>query len=464
MKIALVRPPGDYSYWFKRPVLGISYIAACLEQNGFNCRIFDAEFNSWSQEELLRRVIAFKPDAVGITAMTLKIIRAAQIADLIKKQLNIPTIIGGCHVTALPKRTLEEFPSFDYGVYAEGEKTSLELFRLLEDNGLKEKIDSVKGLVHRKGKDIFVNQPRSFLTSEELDNLPYPAFDHYYGKNPKALRGRRPYETKYITITSRGCPYNCAFCMQILGHTIRRRRAENVCDELEYAIKRYGAQRVDFADEIFLFNGPQTRELLHLMIDRGLPKKIKWSGLIRANFVNQELISLAKTSGCTHLEMGVESGDDEILKTIDKKITVEQVKKAVKIIKDAGITLTTYYILGHPNETQDTLRKTVDLAVELNTDDIAVGLMVPYPGTRIFDMALRGEGRYRLLTENWSEYDKYGAKALELQGLPHKEIERWQRRAYIYLYLKNLRFLDAIKLFWNLRKVFFFLLRKWIKG
>lgn len=463
MKIALIRPPGDYSYWFKRPVLGIGYISACLEQNGFDSKIFDAEFHSWSEEELLRRVMQFEPDIVGLTAITLKIIRAARIAEKIKKKLDVPVIIGGCHVTALPKRTLEEFSAFDYGVYQEGEKTTLELIRLLQQN-IEPKLSSIKGLIYRKGKNIFINPPRPFLSSEELDTLPYPAFHHYYNKNTEALKGRHPYETKYIMITSRGCPYNCAFCMQVLGHNIRRRSADNVCAELEHAINTYGAQVVDFADEIFLFNGQETQDLLKLMIEKGLAKKIKWSGLVRANFVNRELIALAKESGCFHLEMGVESGDDEILKSINKGITVAQVKKAVKIIKKAGITLTTYYILGHPNETRETLKKTVNLATELNTNDIAVGLMVPYPGTRIFEMALRREGRYRLLTQDWSEYDKYGAKALELQGLPHKEIEKWQRRAYIDLYLKNFRFLDALKLFWNLRKVLSFFFKKWFLG
>ncbi len=456
MKIALIRPPGAYDYWFKRPVLGIGYICACLERNGFDCKIFDAEFHSWTEKELLRRVEEYEPDAVGITAMTLKIVPASRLAGQLKKQLRVPIIIGGCHVTALPERTLAEFSGFDYGVYGEGEKTILELLDCLKQD-TEPDVSNINGLAYRKGERIFVNEPRPFLTSEELDCLPYPAFHHYYGKNPDALKGRHSY---YVIITSRGCPYRCAFCMQILGHKVRRRSPENVCDELEYAISTYGAHTIDFADEIFLFDGPETRGLLQLMINKGLPKRIRWSGLVRANFANRELIAMAKEAGCFHLEMGVESGDNEILKTINKNITVEQVKGAVKIIKEAGISLTTYYILGHPNETRQTLRKTINLAAELNTNDIAVGLMVPYPGTKIFDMALRGEGRYRLLTQDWSEYDKYCATALELEGLPHKEIEKWQRRAYIKLYLRNLRFFDMFKLFWRLRKVFRFFFRK----
>jgi radical SAM superfamily enzyme YgiQ (UPF0313 family) len=248
--------------------------------------------------------------------------------------------------------------------------------------------------------------------------------------------------------------------MQALGRRARRRSAENVCREIEHAISAYGAHTIDFADELFLFNTRQTRDLLQAMIDKGLSRRIRWTGLARADFVTEELAALARKSGCHRLEMGVESGDDEILKAIGKGITVEQVKKAVRIINEAGIPLGTYFILGHPNETRETLKKTVDLAVELNTDTIAVGLMVPYPGTRVFEMARRGEAGYRLLTQDWSQYDKYGGKALEVAGLPYHDLVKWQRRAILNLYLKNFRFLDALRYLWQRRRAFQYLVRK----
>ena len=184
------------------------------------------------------------------------------------------------------------------------------------------------------------------------------------------------------------------------------------------------------------------------------------SALTRANFVNPELIRLAKRAGCVRLEMGVESGDDEILTNIDKGITVEVVKRAVSIIKQAGISLGTYYILGHPGETVKTVKKTLKLAAELNTDSIAVGLMVPYPGTRIFDMAARGEYNYRLLSRNWNEYDKYGGKVLEIDGLPYKALVKWQKKTLLYFYLRNFRFIDCLKFLWKRRKGISFLVSK----
>lgn len=456
MKIALINPPGTYGNWYKRPVLGLAYISACLESAGFECAILDAYFNSWSEGELLQRVRDYAPDVVGITAMTHQILRAAHIASELKRQLNVRVIIGGCHVTALPERTLAEFPAFDYAVCGEGEGTTPELLQCLEA-GEESGPDDLTGVAFRQRGGIVVNKPRPHLTSAELDSLPFPAFHHYYGQDPHALAGRRSY---YVMLASRGCPYNCAFCMRVLGKKVRRRSPESILEEMDHAIKRYGAHTFDFADEVFLFNSRETRELLELMIERGLPEIIRWSGLVRANLVTPELIALAKRAGCHRLEMGVESGDDEILKSIGKGITVEQVRKAVKIIKEARISLGTYFILGHPNETERTLRRTVDLAAELNTDTIAVGLMVPYPGTKIFDMASRGDGGYRLLARDWSEYDKYCSRAVEVAGLPHKELAKWQRRALMNLYLKNLRFVDGCRFIWQRRHACLFALHK----
>lgn len=160
------------------------------------------------------------------------------------------------------------------------------------------------------------------------------------------------------------------------------------------------------------------------------------------------------------MEIGVESGDNEILKAINKGITVEQVRNAVKIIKDSGILVGTYFILGHPNETLETIKKTINLAAELNTHTIAVGLMVPYPGTKIYDMAQRGEGGYRLLTEDWSQYDKYGGRVLEVGELTFKQLSYWQAWAMIYFYLKNFRFLDLAKFFIKYRRGIVFMFEK----
>ena len=130
IKIALIKPPPTYAR-YTRPAIGISYISSYLEQNGFDAKIFDALFNNWSERKLIYYIELYKPDVIGITAMTHEISQAAHIATLIKHKLNVPVIIGGCHITALPERTLNEFSVFDYGITGEGEKSILELLKYL---------------------------------------------------------------------------------------------------------------------------------------------------------------------------------------------------------------------------------------------------------------------------------------------------------------------------------------------
>lgn len=459
VKIALIKLPATYADWYKRPALGIAYIAACLKSKNYNCKIFDAYFHSWSEAELLANVKKYNPDVVGITAMTHEINQAASISAKLKEQRNVPIVIGGCHVTALPQKTLAEFPVFDYGVCGEGENTLIELLGKnihLVNETLP--IDDVKGVVYRQGNEIRMNESRPFLTSEELDGLPFPIYDDYY--DSKALAHKHSY---YTIFSSRGCPYSCAFCMQVLGRKVRWRTPENIVNEMDFAIDQYGAHTFDFADEIFLFGNKHTYELLELFIKKGYPQRIKWSALTRANFVTPELTALAKKAGCFRLDMGVESGDDDILKMIGKNITTNMVKKAVAIIKKTGIALGTYYILGHPGENRGTLKKTIDLAVELNTTTIAVGLMVPYPGTRIFEMAMNGNNGYRLLSRNWEQYDKYGGKVLEIEGLSYECLLKYQKKMILDFYLKNYRFLDCFNFFWKRRRIFYFFIRKKLK-
>jgi radical SAM superfamily enzyme YgiQ (UPF0313 family) len=221
---------------------------------------------------------------------------------------------------------------------------------------------------------------------------------------------------------------------------------------METAIAQYGAHTFDFEDDVMLVDNDDTRALLRRMIDSGLSRRARWSGMVHAAFVKPDLIALAKQAGCYMVWMGVESGDDRILAAIHKGITVEQVRKAVAVVKQARLRIGTFFILGHPGETEETARKTIDLMAELNADAAAVGLMVPYPGTEIHALATRGEAGYRLLTEDWAEYDKYGGRALEIDGLPWQKLVRMQRSALAGFYLKNLRLADLARYAWRRRR------------
>jgi anaerobic magnesium-protoporphyrin IX monomethyl ester cyclase len=456
MRIALVKLPATYADWYKRPVLGLSYLAAVAERAGHDCRILDAYFNDWSETQLIERVLAYRPEVIGFTAMTHEVKVAGRIAARLKESSRAVTVIGGCHVTALPERTLAEFPALDFAVCGEGERTFLELLSHI-GSGRTEEPGDIRGLVYRTVRGIRMNGPQPSLSPAELDLLPLPAFHHYYGEDARALAGRG---SEYVMLSGRGCPFGCAFCMRVLGQKVRRRSAEGVVREMDYAATHYGAHTFDFEDDVMLVDSEATRVLLQLMVDSGLSRRVRWSGMIHAAFVRPELVALAKKAGCYRIWMGVESGDDSILKTINKGITVDQVRRAVKTIKQAKVGTGTFFILGHPGETEETAHKTMNLMAELNTDAVAVGLMVPYPGTAIYEMAAHGENGYRLLSDDWSEYDKYGGRALELDGMPWEKLAGMQRSALLNFYVENLRLYDLARYAWHRRRAFRLLLHR----
>lgn len=456
MKIALVRV-SSYQNWHKVPSFALGYLASVLEHNAISVQIFDGRFFNINDRKLYSEIDAFSPDIVAFTAMTHEIKRAYAIAVQLKEKSNPLVVFGGCHLTALPLKTMEEFPLIDYGVIGEGEYTFLELVKRIIQ---KEDCENIEGLVFRKNGTVCQTKPRLSITN--LDDIPFPAFSHYYQEGKDTLQRQK---LCYPILTSRGCPFKCVFCMRVLGENIRNRSVSNIVAEIELAINKYGADSIDFSDEIFLFNNNRTKELLNKFIETGIAKKIKWTGLTRVDMVDKEIIALAKKAGCVKLELGVESGNQEILKRINKNITLSQIESAIAIIKAEKIITSTYFILGHPGETIQTMNQTIDLAVTLNTDTIAVGIMVPYPGTKIFEWAKEQKFGYHLRSTDWSDYDKYGGAALEIDGLPIKKLELFQRKMLFDFYVKNFRIFDLFHFILSRYKgVFFLIVKPFIKN
>lgn len=419
----------------------------------------DAKFDGLSIDELKDSVLGFEPDVLGFTAMTHEITCVAEVAREFRKMLpESLVLIGGPHATMAAMRTLQEFPFLDVAVIGEGELTLLEIANLVNESigncscistatMLGEKLESVRGIAWRFENETRMNESRESIS--DLDSLPFPNYDHI----------RRKIDV-YPVFSSRGCPNQCIFCCRVLGNKIRVRSPKNVIAEIKYALDRFSPRLVDFADETFTFPRKRAMEICELMISEDLNKRIKWTAQSRVTGVDREMFDKMKEAGCVNVDFGVESGNPEVLERIKKGITTADAWNAVRAAKKAGLNTGSYFIIGHPFETVETIRDTIRLAAKLNTDTVSFGIMVPYPGTEVYEMALKGDGGYRLISEEWEDYDKQIGNALELEGLGRKELEGWQRRAYVTFYVRNLRFLGMMQLAISQRKLLWKMLKK----
>lgn len=431
--VILVQPPPS-SLREKRDIptcqhLGLGYLASSLESKGFYTKVIDAKLRRLDFKELLSIIKKENPTLIGLTAMTHEINRAAKVAEAIKKVFKgVTIVIGGVHVSALPVETMKYFSIFDLAVIGEGEETIIEIADSINND---KDFSKIKGIAFRVGSEIKLTPSR--LPLEDVDKLHFPAWHQF----KEAM--------DYRLITSRGCPYKCIFCMRASGSRPRMRSPENVVKEIENVISERKPRNILFSDETFTFDKERTRRICDLIKERGLNKKIRWSATTRVDCITKELLQTMKNAGCWSIEFGVESGNAEVLKKTKKNITLEQAERAVGFAKDVGLYIETDFILGHPNETKESAIDTINFGAKLNANIMPLGIMVPYPGTEVADMAIRGEGGYRIISYDWAEYNKQLGNAMEIESLSRQDLERLQLIGYLKLFIYNRRYIDLLK-------------------
>ena len=427
MKIALVQPPPRSEFdkhWARFAGLGIAYVASSLRAAGHEIDMLDGKLAHLTVDEIVQRVRDGRPDLDGITCMTVQYPRAVQIATRIKRdRADVPIVVGGAHVNAVGQRALEESAAFDYACIGEGEYLVRELADALERSN---DTSSILGLVSRSGGEIVTALPRP--PPEDYDALPFPAWDLF-----------RPVATIPL-ITHRGCPFKCVFCSHNSGFKPRYRTPANVLDEVEEILVRYRPKRIRIEDETFGLHMGRTKAILEEIIARGVNRIVSFSAQTRVDRVDEEFMRLLKTANFETLELGVESGNADVLRETQKGITLEQVEHAVALAKANELRVWCKFILGHPNETPETIRDTIDFIAKINPHKLSVSIMTPFPGTPIHEMALRGEGGYRLLSGGWEDFDKYSSGVLELETVSLGRLKRYQIECYLNMYLRNGRF------------------------
>lgn len=413
------------------PAIGIAYIGNYLETHGgIAPAIIDGKLGRLTVAETVSRAAMLRPKVVGLTSMTHMIAVTAQIAEELKCALpDVTVVLGGFHGSFLPERTLQEFPVFDYIVVGEGEMAFTELVGKLLSDG---EVGDIPGLCYRRNGQAITNGRGAI--PETLDELGEPGW-HLF--DPEAI------EEHCVTLpimSQRGCPFSCNFCSRPYGQMVRQRSPARVVDEIEASFKRHAVKKYAFYDETFTVVKDHVRGICRHLAERGLSSDIEWESMVHANTVNKALIQTMKNAGCTYLGFGVESGHEDIIKAMKKGVTKERILKAAKIFKEVGVRFGAYFILGHPNESHRSLVDTIRFAVRLNADITAFGIMVPYPGTEVWELAQRGEGGYQKLSLDWEDYNKQVSSAVELRRISRRKLKIFQLAAYLSVYLFHMRF------------------------
>jgi len=415
MKTLLINPPYPFS---ENPVMpmGLLMVGAVLERSGHEVQVLDLLVSRYSREKIKDKITEYQPDIIGTTSVTLNYPVASDILKYCKAvNRDIITIIGGPHVTFTPVETLNEALWIDIVVRGEGEQTILDIV-----SG--KKLADVDGIAYRDKKEgIKLTKERCLM--EDLDALPPPARHLFPLSRYHAL------DTACTVITSRGCPFSCIFCVgsRMGGRRMRYRNAKLVLDEIEQGLA-LGFKEVDIEDDLLTVNHKHLFAICDGMMERGL--KFNWRAFSRVDTVNMDVLRKMRQAGCVGLLYGVESGNQEILDRIKKKITLDKVKEAAKMANAVGIDVQATFILGLPGETKETLAQTLDFAQGL---DVFYGVHVlsPFPGTEVREKA--EEYGIEILTSDWSKYDCNRAVTRT------KDVGPDEITALLYRYYRGLR-------------------------
>ncbi len=328
-------------------------------------------------KEIAAVIADYEPDVVGISAKTQNFASAKIVANIAKTiNKNIVVIMGGVHPTLVGSKVLECL-NVDICVKGEAEQTIVELLNAMDGRiGL----DSIPGIIYRKDGKIVENHNRELM--QDLDLLPFP---HEYAREVLRDYNAYPKEAFGSIFATRGCPYNCFFCgsRQLWGQKVRFRSPENVTKEI-MCLQKEGLKSVHFEDDTFGINKQYINNLCRAIMLHC--PEISWSCEMHSSLVDEETISLMKKSGCGKIQLGIESGNNEILKKIKKGITIESALQACKTVKKYNIDLQTFFIFGFPWDTKRTMRDTVKAMKQTKSNYLVYNIFTPYPGTEAFEL------------------------------------------------------------------------------
>ncbi len=411
--------------------LGLAYMAACLERRGHSVAMHDCNLESF---ELLLEKLR-DAELVGFYVITAAVKASVALAERIKNDINseCKIIFGGPHPTSRPDE-LADWPCVDFVAVGEGEELLCDLIENLDNAPVR---DRLQGLAYRRNDGTIGHNGKARFP-EDLDALPFPAYHLIPHQRIGPTRPTWVNARKLVCgsmMTSRGCPYRCTFCTsaadQPFGKKFRVMSPERVVDEIEWLMRDYGVNFVEFQDDVFNLITSRAEDICRLILKRKL--NIRWSipnGISRVENITEDFLRLCQKSGCVDAWFAAESGSERIRnEVIQKQNTIEQVRRAIEASNRLGIQTGAFFMFGSADETLEEMQQTIDFAKSLPLDRAQFTITTPFPGTSLWDRIDR-EGQWLV-----QDYDQFGP----YENVVYYEIGRLRKENVLKMYKKAFR-------------------------
>jgi len=428
MKIILISP--SFGSHTVAPPVGLGYLASTLLDRGYEVEILDPAKDGFRLENAGEYIKKRNPDLIGVSILTPRYNSAKRLINEIKLALpDVPIVVGGVHVSALPVHTLKEL-KLNYGVIGEGESTFPELLNTLQSGG---ELNNLKGIVFDREGKIHVNEKRPLIRS--LDSIPFPAWHLMKPGDYPPIPHQFFFERYPIApiITSRGCPHVCKFCAsaEFWGRRYRMRSAKNVVDEIELLVQEYGVKEIHIEDDNFTLVKKHAMQICREIVNRGIDIRWKCPNGVRVDGIDRELLQLMKSSGCYQIAFGIESGNQKTLDSMNKNLDLNRVRQVVKTSKDVGLEVHGFFIIGFPGETYENAMETVRFSKSIGLDVVNFASLAYLPGAELFNERVRNKG---IGSIDFSDVNYFSPTSTD--ELSEHEIKQIQRNAFNSFYMK----------------------------
>ena len=410
------------------PPIGLGYIASYLAKHGYKVKIFDLALRAIEDDALFYYIERTKPIFVGLSALTAYYDELRKLSLKLRDHFpNLTIMLGGVHVSSLPKISLKECKA-DYLVQGEGEQILLEFLDAKANN---RNVNDIDGLVYIEGDEVICN-PRHELISD-LDGIPFPDWKqinpNLYPRNPHGILLKRKMVAPILA--SRGCPFNCHYCAscRFWGQKIRFRSPENVVDEIQYLHEEFGIREIHFWDDNLTMKRSHIIGICKEIISRGLHHmRFSTPNGVRVDTLDYKIMRYMKAAGFYAMTFAVESGEKKILRENGKLMDLKKIIKNTVVAKKLGFLLNSYFMVGFPGDSEKTIRKTIQFAKSVPFDYRTFFLLKPLPGSKIFSEWTKGKD---MLDFDWNGLSSYmQANRFVLKELSSDYLEKIHKKAH----------------------------------